>query len=434
MLVKIEKLIYGGDGIGHQDDATIFVPFVLPGEEVEIGALAVKKKFRRGKAARVLAPSHERAQPGCPHFSVCGACHYQHIAYQAQLRFKQEILRETLRHLGRIDWPAPITVHPSPPWSYRNRAQWKIRELRQEKETGATDRPGIGYFRAGSFTLCPIQECPILSPLLLETLKTLRRSLTEGVLSPRLREIEVFADPEERELLMNVSCSSLPVPTATFAKELFRLLPHLRSLFLRDIRGERLELIGPGFLSCAVDKKNFRVGHLSFFQVNRYLLTEIVQSTVAAAGGGDVAFDLFAGVGLFASFLADRFSRVVAVEADPASARDLAANTSSGGERIEACNTAAADFLRGWKLRHGNAPPDAVIVDPPRAGLDAETIEALADVSARRVVYVSCDPSTLARDLARLCADRYQIGEIHLLDMFPQTFHIETVVRLDQKQ
>ena len=130
MEIKIEKLIYGGDGLAHHDGATVFIPFVLPEERVSASPIEQKKKFIRANVDRILAPSPDRAAPRCPHFGVCGGCNYQHIPYEAQLKYKTEILRETLRRIGRIEWPREITVHPSPPWSYRNRAQWKVRPVK----------------------------------------------------------------------------------------------------------------------------------------------------------------------------------------------------------------------------------------------------------------------------------------------------------------
>src|SRR5579863_6417681 len=126
MRVKIEKLVYGGEGLAHENSETIFVPFVLPEEELEVQIVERKKKFVRGEAQQIIAASADRIRPRCPHFGICGGCNYQHIPYEAQLRFKEQILRETLRRLGRIDWQGPITLHASPPWEYRNRAQWKI--------------------------------------------------------------------------------------------------------------------------------------------------------------------------------------------------------------------------------------------------------------------------------------------------------------------
>src|SRR5271154_6267157 len=135
MEITIEKLIYGGEGLAHHDGSTIFVPFVLPAERIAAAAVEQKKKFIRARVERMLEPSPDRASAPCPHFGICGGCDYQHIPYESQLKYKTEILRETLRRIGRIEWPGEITAHASPPWSYRNRAQWKVRPLKGADDT-----------------------------------------------------------------------------------------------------------------------------------------------------------------------------------------------------------------------------------------------------------------------------------------------------------
>src|ERR1039458_3942970 len=182
MDITIEKLIYGGDGLAHHEGSTVFVPFVLPTERISAALVEQKKKFIRARVERVLEPSPERATPPCPHCGVCGGCNYQHIPYEAQLKYKSEILRETLRRIGRIEWLGEITAYPSPPWAYRNRAQWKVRPLGEDGVGGT----GIGYFRANSSALCAVEDCSILSPLLLKTLLALRAAAAAGALPREL--------------------------------------------------------------------------------------------------------------------------------------------------------------------------------------------------------------------------------------------------------
>ncbi|MGH9732438.1 MAG: 23S rRNA (uracil(1939)-C(5))-methyltransferase RlmD [Candidatus Acidiferrales bacterium] len=426
MRVKIEKLVYGGEGLAHANGEAVFVPFVLPGEEVEIEAGERKRKFVRGRLTRVVTASPERADAQCPHFGVCGGCDYQHISYEAQLRYKEQILRETLWRLGRVDWKGAITVHASPPWQYRNRAQWKIRPL------SGDEAAGIGYFRAGSSTLCPVEVCPILSPKLFATFEALRSALREGKLPETLREVEAFVDAEDRGVLLNISCTSLPRAAETIATTLSERIEDVKSILIQDVRGERMSLHGPGFLQYKVAQNSFRVGHMSFFQVNRFLVDEMASVVTAAAGSGEVALDLYAGVGLFAMPLAKSFSRVEAVEANPASARDLETNAGLSGKTIAARNDSTEAFLAAWKRKRGVATPDVVIADPPRGGIEPDALNKLIEIAPQRIVYVSCDPSTLARDLAKLHAKAYALQDIYLFDMFPQTYHIEAIARLDR--
>lgn len=420
MELTIEKLVYGGEGLAHHNGSTVFVPFVIPAERISAAPIEQKKKFVRARVERVLEPSPERAEARCPHYGVCGGCHYQHIPYEAQLKYKTEILRETLRRLGRIDWPGEITAHASPPWGYRNRAQWKIRALGEAGTSGF----GIGYFRANSTALCPVEDCAILSPLLLKTLLSLRAALAEKALPPELREIEAFAAANDTKLLVTATFSGFPSRRPQLAETFRRILPEIESLLFHDPNSERMELDGPGFVECEAGGETYRVGHLSFFQVNRFLADDLVREVTNNETGGRLAVDLFAGVGLFSVLLAKHFARVIAVESNPAAARDLESNASGKGS-IEVRTADVERFLEKYKDK-----PDLVLLDPPRAGLEPGAIKALVRIAPERITYVSCEPPTLARDLAALSAAGYEISEIHLFDLFPQTFHIETVVRL----
>jgi len=423
MEITIEKLVYGGEGLAHHDGSTVFVPFVLPAERVSAAAVERSKKFVRARVERLLEAAPERVTARCPHYGVCGGCHYQHIPYPAQLQFKSEILRETLRRLGRIDWPGEITVHPSPPWGYRNRAQWKIRVVREAGTAGV----GLGYFRANSTTLCAVEECAVVSPLLLKTLLAVRLALAKKTLPPQLREIEVFAGVNDTQLLLTATFAGFPSGRQQLADTFRRVVPEIQSLLFHDPQSERMELEGPGYVETEAAGSSYRVGHLSFFQVNRFLLSELAGEVAQSADGGRLALDLFAGVGLFSVHLAKLFETVVAVESNPAAARDLASNAASEG-RIKIRNADVEQFLEKYR-----ETPDLVVLDPPRTGLTTGMIGHLTRIAPPLITYVSCDPPTLARDLAAFDKGGYEISRVDLFDLFPQTFHIESVVRLSRR-
>jgi 23S rRNA (uracil1939-C5)-methyltransferase len=433
MDVTIEKLIYGGEGLAHRDGATVFVPFVLPRERVEVVPVEQKKKFVRGRVERILESSAERIAPRCPHFGVCGGCDYQHIPYDAQLRYKSDILRETLRRLGRIEWTGEIVTHASPPWGYRNRAQWKVRPLEGPSEDAAAngadgkDKLGIGYFRANSTALCAVEDCSIISPLLLKTLLALREALAAGALPRGLREIEAFVDRADTNLLLTATFAGFPSRAAEHAETFRRVAPEMASLLFHDPSQDRMELFGPGFLDYEAGGIAYRVGHFSFFQVNRFLVEELVREVAEREEGGRLALDLFAGVGLFSVPLAKRFERVVSVESNPAAARDLETNMRGRG-LIEVRTAEVERFLERTKEQ-----PELVVLDPPRAGVTPEAIQRIAKLAPARVTYVSCEPPTLARDLASFAKAGYDLKEVRLFDLFTQTFHMETVVRLRRR-
>ena len=445
LLLSIEKLVYGGDGLTHADGNTVFVPYVLPGEGVRAATKTKKKKLIWTKLVEVTAPSTERIAPACPHFQICGGCHYQHIPAAEQVRLKIEILRETLSRLGGVQWDGEITAHSGEPYGYRNRAQWAVRSGMPR---------ALGYFLPESSVILPIDTCPILSPRLLETFTSLQEMARGGKLPAGILEVEAFTDSVDEKIALNVAFDKFPAPAAEIASLLRVELPRLESLLLLDQKKNRFELSGPGFLLHEVGGFKYQVSHLSFFQVNRFL-TEALLKAVTAGAKGALALDLYAGVGFFTLPLAQTFERVVSVDANLAAMRDLFANAKMAGVEVVSHNEHAEEFLKKTGER-----PDFVVLDPPRAGLGTVAAAALVSLGAGEIIYLSCDPSTLARDLAVLTgsqrksrgafvkasagagpevgadsaaagvSNRYEITEMAMFDLFPQTFHIETLVRL----
>jgi 23S rRNA (uracil1939-C5)-methyltransferase len=425
--VRIEKLVYGGDGLAHHDGQTVFVPLVLPGELVEIGEAQRKKKFVRGRLDRVLEASPERVAAPCGYYARCGGCQYQHIPYEAQLRYKTEILRETLGRIGRIQWTGLIETNTSPPYGYRNRAQWKL----GANGADASSSAGIGYFEMASTKLCAVEECSIVSPRLNDALSRLRGIVAGGKTLSAIDEIEAFADANDDKILLNLSAERLSGSAESIAGAIRESIPYTESILIQDRRADKYFLDGPGFLNYTVAGATYRVGHLSFFQVNRHLIEALVDAVTG--GKGRLALDLYAGVGLFSVALAKRFDRVIGVESNPAAAKDLEMNLKeSGGASPAARGITAEAFLLRWRER-----PDLVVVDPPRAGIETQALTQLKRLAPARIHYVSCDPATLGRDLAQLIGtdndSPYEIEDMNLFDIFPQTYHMEVLVRLRRR-
>jgi 23S rRNA (uracil1939-C5)-methyltransferase len=423
----IEKLVYGGDGLAHADGNTVFVPYVLPGEQVRAATRSKKKKLIWARLLEVTSASKEREKARCAHFQTCGGCHYQHIPAAEQVRLKKEILRETLSRLGGISWTGEIQEHTAAPYGYRNRAQWAVRSGMPR---------AIGYYLPESSVIVPIDECPVLSPQLATTFGRLQEMARSGALPSGILEIEAFADSEDEKIALNVAFERFSKPAADLAAVLREALPQIESLLLLDQKKNKFELTGPGFLTHRVAEFRYRVSHLSFFHVNRFLIEDLLKTVIAGAKG-ETALDLYAGVGFFTLPLARAFRNVTSVDANLAATRDLSANAAEAGVTITSHTEHAEDFLKNTKEK-----PDFVVLDPPRAGLGTLAAEKLAEIGAMEIVYLSCDPATLARDLSVLTSSprkpkevagpsvRYEISEMHLFDLFPQTFHIETLVRL----
>ena len=440
MLLTIEKLIYGGDGLARlpADDRgrgkAVFVPFVLGGEEIEASLTEQKPGFARAKAHSILEASAHRVQAACPYFARCGGCHYQHANYEHQLEIKKQILHETLRRTAKLELPGEIEVHASPPWNYRNRSRLQVQ---------VSPAFAAGYFKLASHELLAVEECPISSPLINRGIGILWQSGRAGKVSLGVREVEFFANADETQLLLELWCGPEARRGAVrgWAEDLCGTLPEIAGVTaFRESKpaaaAEMLVSVGADNLIYKTQRAAYRVSAGSFFQTNRYLTDELVR-IVTQGQSGESAVDLYAGVGLFSTALACDFHHIVSVESSQLSSADLSYNEASNGRAVRA--TAEQYLARaensgrvgnGAVLPHMPNKPDLAVVDPPRSGLGEPVARLLANLGAPRVVYVSCDPATLARDLVPLLAGGYRVERVHLVDLFPQTYHLESVVHL----
>jgi 23S rRNA (uracil1939-C5)-methyltransferase len=441
LLLTIEKLIYGGDGLSRLPaDSTgpgkaVFVPFVLPGEEIEASIAEQRSGFARAVAERIIKSSPHRLEPKCPYFGPCGGCHYQHIDYEHQLWLKKEILRETLKRTAKLELDVEIQVHPSPPWNYRNRTRLQI-------QTSPTFQ--AGYFRMRSHELLAVEECPISSPLINRAIEQLWQSGRANKVPNGIREIEFFANSDDLQLLIELTCKAETRRAAvrSWAEEICSAMPEIAGMtaLRENPKGafpEKFLTVGADYLTYQTQRAAYRVSTGSFFQVNRHVTEELV-NIVTAGQTGEQALDLYAGVGLFSTALARDMRHIVSVESSQTSTSDLAYNLPSNGVALQATTEQYLSGAEGKRrvgtgvvLPHGtHNRPDLAVVDPPRNGLGERVARMVATLGAPRVVYVSCDPATLARDLVVLLASGYHIKEVHMVDLFPHTYHLETVVHL----
>jgi 23S rRNA (uracil1939-C5)-methyltransferase len=428
--ITLEKPIYGGAFLARLEGKAVFVPLTLPGEQARVHITEDRRGYATAEAEEIVAASLERIAPACPHFGACGGCHYQHTNYATQLSFKQAILRETLER-GGVAVPVEIGILAGEPWAYRNRIRL------------AFDSAGNpGYRGRRSHAVIPISECPIAAPLLLDAAKAAAEAARQFAPALRPTGIALFCDASETAMLARVVVSNAAQPSppkmktdfGDFAQAVSERIPALKGaeLVVEGRAGEQPRTIaqwGAASLTYRAAGFDYRVDHGAFFQVNRFLVDELVE-LVAANHKGELAWDLFAGVGLFARRLTASFARVVAVESAPAATQALAANLT--GTTGTAVRSTALDFLRRSRSgrRHDPAVPDLIVVDPPRTGLGPEIAALLDEIATPALVYVSCDPTTLARDLRALTSSGYAVESIILADLFPQTFHLETVVQL----
>ena len=434
MLLAIDKLIYGGSGLARMpaDDKgpgkAVFLPFVLEGERVEAEIVEQKPGFARARATKIVEASPQRIAPPCPYFGECGGCHYQHTTYEHQLQIKSAILRETLRRVANIEFDGEIQVHAAHPWNYRNRTRMRLR----------TQPFLLGYSRMRWNDLLPVEECPISSPLINGAIGVLWDLGRANRVSADITEVEFFANAEDKQLLLELTLKDASwrlrrkSDVLDFVRTLRAAMPEVAgvAVFHQDsggwlerehVPGELQEIFGADHLRYSTPAGDYEVSAGSFFQINRFLISTLLD-LVTRGRSGHHTFDLYAGAGLFSLALAKAFSRVSAVESAPFSFRDLKHNCPPN---VNCFREPVAQFLAG----QGRAF-DLAVVDPPRAGLGKKVAELLAASGTPRITYVSCHPATLARDLTVLMESGYRIEELHLIDLFPQTYHIESVLQI----
>jgi len=421
--IMIERMIPGGQGIAFHEGRAVFAASSAPGDRLEVIEAHDRGNYLEVRRSRMIAPSPYRQSPPCPHYGPCGGCDFQHLSYEAQLEAKKGLLVDCLNRIGKITFPPDqIQLIPSPPFHYRNRIQIKV----------DSSNSSWGFFRTGSHQVEPLKECRLATAFLWEWFQQIRSAIQKiPQLEESLSELELLA-AEESSLLLDIHLSPTAMDPQWAAIELRSLLESLLpsgssgTLWLSP--RERVQLFGTGHLVKQVGRRQYRVSHGVFFQVNEYLLEKL--QTVAATSPGDKrALDLFCGAGFFTLALAGLFEEVVAVEANSAAASDLeAALQLNGIQNVQVWAKEFNFFIQRWTSKPMLV--DFLLLDPPRAGLPPGTVAQVASLQVPEVVYVSCDPSTLARDLRIFLANHYRLEALTVLDLFPQTHHLETVARL----
>ncbi|NPV77082.1 MAG: class I SAM-dependent RNA methyltransferase [Anaerolineae bacterium] len=400
--VDIEALVYGGDGLGRlQDGRAVFIPFCLPGERVRARVLENKRGHVKAELLEMLSASPTRIRPRCKHFGVCGGCHYQHIEYAEQLEFKRQILVEQLQRIGGIAQPPVEPVFSSPsPWNYRNTVQLHL--LRDGK---------LGFQKVGSHEVIPIEECHLPEAVLCELWKNLSIDPEANI-----RRVDLRAGENEDVLLVLESDEVYP---EEFEADLPISVVHLGP------QGPFV-LAGDDHVVFRVLGRNFRASAGSFFQVNTRQAEAMVETLITALHLSEAMtlLDVYCGVGLFSAFLAPRVRKCIGIEASPSACEDFAANLDSF-ENVDLFMGEAERVLPALRQR-----AEVVVLDPPRAGLTVEVVDFLCETRPEQVAYISCDPATLARDLKKLIAGGFSLRFVKPFDLFPQTYHLESVTLL----
>ncbi len=407
--LRLEKPTYGGDAMGRlQDGRAIFVPFGLPGERVRIRLTEEKRGFARGELLEVLEPSPHRIVPRCVHFGTCGGCHYQNLPYEDQLQAKAEILRDQLTRIGRIENPPVQKMVASPsPWNYRNHVQFHL-----------TEEGRLGYVRADSPAVFAITEC----------------HLPEGSINSLWPQLEFEPDTNiDRVSLRTGKDEDLMLVLESDSPESPELEIEAEISVTHVFEENAVVIAGNDHVMISVLGRDFRVSAASFFQVNTALAGKMVDHLLANLPTTNLPIttllDVYCGVGLFSAFLAQKCERVIGIESSPSACEDFAFNLDEF-DHVELYEGLAEEVLPSLVGRIAN--PTYVIVDPPRAGLEKRVVDGILKLNPEVIAYVSCDPSTLARDARRLLDGGYHLREVTPFDLFPQTYHIESLSLFDQ--
>jgi 23S rRNA (uracil1939-C5)-methyltransferase len=396
--VQLEKFTYGGDVMGRlPDDRAVFVPFGLPGERVRIRLVQEKKNFAHGELLEVLGPSPQRISAKCIHFGECGGCHYQLLPYKAQLEAKTRILRDQLQRIGKIETPPvqPMVGCPNP-WNYRNHLQFHL-----------TEKGDLGFVGTHGNTIIPITECHLPN----DTIDSIWPQLEFEPGTP-IDRVSLRTGVED-DLMLILESDELEAPE-------LELEAGISVVHLTE--EDALVMAGEDHLMMQVLEREFYVSAGSFFQVNTVMAEKMVAYLLDKLPlPAKTILDVYCGVGLFSAFLAPSCQRLIGIESSPSACEDFVVNLDEF-DHVELYEGAAEDVIP-----HLGAEQALVLVDPPRSGVDKHALDGIRQLAPKVIAYVSCDPSTLARDAARLVAGGYHLVDVTPFDMFPQTYHIESI-------
>lgn len=419
MMVKIEKIIYNGYGLAREDSKTYFIPYVLPQEEVSIKEHLQKKDYIVAYPENIIKPSPYRIEPLCKYFKICGGCDFLHTTYEYQISLKKDILIDQLRRIGKIETDIEKIIPSQNPFNYRNRVQLKF------------DGKNLGFYKRDSNEVVDIDNCLITKEDINKIINPLKKFLIKYSISPH--QIQIFSNRKNEKLLKFAFSDSSQIANIIHDLTLYReeIDEKIKGVGFY-IKEDRVVLLGEDIIFENVKEYKFRVSMDSFFQVNIFQIENLIEEVVEEFKDKNYkkVVDFYCGVGTLTIPVGKYVKNALGIESNPEAVKDAKANAKHN--KLSNVKFLKAKTDKG--LKYGkDFMPNVVIFDPPRSGLNKKIIFEVSDIkSIEKVVYVSCDPSTLARDLKDFISRGFKLKSVKLLDMFPQTYHIESISVLER--
>ncbi|MDD3023102.1 MAG: 23S rRNA (uracil(1939)-C(5))-methyltransferase RlmD [Syntrophomonadaceae bacterium] len=413
----VDGISHSGEGVARIDGKATFIPFAIPGETVEVEITTDKKKFKRACLTEIIDASSERSIPFCPHYYECGGCAYQHMSYAKQLELKQRVVSETMSRIGKLELQVNPIIGMEDPWRYRNKVTWHVDRI------NGTLR--MGYYKFDSRQIVDITTCKLIS-IEMENLSLYIKSRLEELNLPDHSEIVIRKSSLDQKLMLIFAGEG----TENASIQTLLDYPGLDSIYSMDDEYYTL-LHGEPYLHEEINGVFYDISALSFFQVNSLQARKLFDlvKEYADARSSNRVLDAYCGIGSMSLYLAPSARKVIGVESYPPAIQDAVHNTHINKLRncdfiTGSCETIIPQLIEEFEL---------VIIDPPRSGCTEELIKSIARLSPERIIYVSCNPATLARDLALFSKEGYKTLEVQPVDMFPQTSHVECVVLMFKK-
>jgi len=417
--MKIEKLVYGGFGIGREEGKVYFVPYVLPDEEVVVSPIKEKKEYIEAKLKEIIEENPDRTKPECEYFGLCGGCDYLHIKYQAQLKYKKAILQEIFQRIAKIDIEIDNIIPSENQYFYRNKTQLKV----------DTKSAKIGFYKKNSNEVVEIDKCLLVSEEINPVITNLKKVIPLLPVLPK--EIHIFSN--QKEILLKFIYKKEPrkiILTKDRVKKFISpLVVGFGDYVEKDGKIEKLRFVGQDYLIFDIEGFKYKASVDSFFQVNKFQIKNLINIVLKHIDYDKLA-DLYCGVGLFTIPASKICKEAIGVEISYQAIKDANFNKKLNNlKNVKFYPSSTEKALQIIK----DFSPDIVIIDPPRAGLTKEVINQVVNISnLKKIIYVSCDPATLARDVKLFIENGFKIKETNLIDMFPNTYHIESIIILER--